>query len=446
MWRTKHVPVSIHDPNSERLEEVTEEIVAELEDESIIRNVQTSLEDTAPELQVLIDEDAALEEGLVPAQIAEIVNNATNGQTATAIETEDNDIYQVNVRYQDEVLESIENFENLSLQNQDGEYITLADVATIEEGESPATINRADMTPAVDFDVVYESSGTLGETSAVVADILDDIELDDEAEFVIGGDEELMNEAFENMALAFALGLIFIYLVMVAQFESFKYPFVIMFTVPLFVIGVMLALTVTQTPISVIALIGVIVLAGIVVNNAIVLVDYINQKKEKGLPSREAIIEGVKDRTRPILITALTTILGVTPLALAIGEGTEMQQPMGIVVIGGLISSTLLTLFVIPVIYSLFDKETRSMNKKFVTPDGEIVYARDLKKKEETGSEEYELSEQQALPEPEQSSVETRETSESGDYSKDEIVHILEELVRRSKQRNDSKEDKDEEK
>lgn len=156
--------------------------------------------------------------------------------------------------------------------------------------------------------------------------------------------------------------MILVYIVMAAQFESFKYPFVIIFSVPLMVIGVALGLFATNTPISVTAIIGVLVLVGIVVNNGIVLVDYINQQKEKGVSSYDAIIVSVRNRVRPILMTALTTILGLLPLALGIGEGTEMNQPMGIAVIGGLISSTLLTLYVVPVMYSLFDKETRKKN------------------------------------------------------------------------------------
>lgn len=376
------VVFNINDPNKKRLEETSEEIVEKLEEENIIRDVQASIEETSTELQVVIDKGAAQQEGLVPAQIAETVNQITNGQTATTIQTEDQEIYEVIVRYHDETLESQENFERVSIQNQDGEYIVLSDVAKIEEGEGPITINRSDMVESIEFEVTYTSSSHLGEVSTLIEEVIDDIELADEAEFVFGGDQEMMEEAMENLIMALGLGIVIIYLVMTAQFESFKFPFVIMFTVPFFVIGVMLSLVMTQTPVSIMSFMGVIVLAGIVVNNAIVLVDYINKKKEAGMHSYEAIIDGVKDRTRPIIITALTTILGVVPLAIGMGEGTEIQQPIGIVIIGGLISSTLLTLFVIPVIYSLFDPTTRNINKKYMTPDGEIIYARDLMKKD----------------------------------------------------------------
>ena len=162
------------------------------------------------------------------------------------------------------------------------------------------------------------------------------------------------------MILAVILAVVLVFIVMAAQFESYKYPFVIMFTVPLVVIGIFIGLFTTNIPISISAIIGILILVGIVVNNGIVLVDYINQRKAEGMPSYEAIITSVRDRVRPILMTALTTILGLVPLALGIGEGTEINQPMAVTVIGGLISSTFLTLYIVPIIYSLFDKETRN--------------------------------------------------------------------------------------
>ena len=194
-------------------------------------------------------------------------------------------------------------------------------------------------------------------------EIVERVDLPEETEMSYGGDRELFENAIDDMLLAIVLAVVLVYIVMAAQFESFKYPFVIMFSVPLMVIGVALGLFITDTPISVTAVIGILVLVGIVVNNGIVLVDYINQRKEAGMSSYDAIISSVRDRVRPILMTALTTILGLLPLALGIGEGTEMNQPMGIVVIGGFISSTFLTLYIVPIIYSLLDRaneKTRS--------------------------------------------------------------------------------------
>ncbi|QQK74437.1 efflux RND transporter permease subunit [Salicibibacter cibarius] len=425
---------SINDPDQERLEETAEDLVDELEEETEINQVDTSLEETAPELQVFIDDEAAREEGLVPAQIAESVNEQTMGVTATTIQSNDTDLHEVNVRGEDEITESVENFESLTIQNEDGDNIALSDVADIEEGESPATIERADGIPSVEFDVVFGSGYNLGDITPLVEDVVADYELDDDAEYVVGGDQEMLDDAIGSMVLAFVLGVIFIYLVMVAQFESFKYPFVIMFTVPFFVVGVMLALTITQTPVSIVALIGILVLTGIVINNAIVLVDYANQRKAQGMRAYDALVTAVRDRARPILIMAISTILAVTPLSLGIGEGAEIQQPMAIVIIGGLISSTFLTLFVIPVIYSFVDPEIRNMNKKYMTPEGDIVYARDLPPKgdenerEETGEDGKEQGEDIT-----ESSREQSDDEREKDLSDNDVMDALEEILRRRK-------------
>ncbi|PRO66525.1 efflux RND transporter permease subunit [Alkalicoccus urumqiensis] len=369
---------SLQDEDNDRLEEAVADVVTELEDVDDFRNVETTLDATSPELQLTVDREAAREQGLAPAQIGASVLDATNGVTAGTLELEGEDALPVNVRYPDDVLSSQQAFQNILIPDQQGGFVELSEVTEAEEGSAPPTINRADQEPTVDVDVRYAADLTLQEAGVMVQDAVDDAGLSSNTEYIVGGDQELLDDVLGEIALAFVLGLTFIYLVMVAQFESFKYPFIVMFTVPLFIIGVMLSLTVTQNPLSVMVFIGIIVLAGIVVNNAIVLVDYINQLKERGYTTPEAIETGVQDRVRPILITALTTILGVVPLAAGFGEGTELIQPMGIVIIGGLISSTFLTLFVIPVVYSFFDKTTRNMNKKYMTPDGRFIYQRDI--------------------------------------------------------------------
>ncbi|TFI41369.1 efflux RND transporter permease subunit, partial [Diaphorobacter sp. DS2] len=255
-----------------------------------------------------------------------------------------------------------------------------------------------------------------------------DLKLPDETEIVFSGDRELLESSIDDLVLAFVLAIVFIYLVMAGQFESLKYPLVIMFTVPLMVIGVAIALTATQTPISLTAIIGIIVLAGIVVNNAIVIVDYINQKKEQGLKSYDAIIISVKDRARPIFMTALTTILGLVPLALGIGEGTEINQPMGITLIGGLISSTFLTLFVIPVVYSFFDKDTRRLNKMYATPDGHLVPAYLLEERVDKKWNHDNDEDKKQL-----------QSSDAKSYSRDDMAAMLEELLKIVKRDDDDK-------
>jgi HAE1 family hydrophobic/amphiphilic exporter-1 len=184
---------------------------------------------------------------------------------------------------------------------------------------------------------------------------------------MVSGQNEEMQDSFRSMQFALALAVFLVYLVMASQFESLVHPFVILFTIPLALVGAVLALFVTGTTVNVVAFIGVIMLAGIVVNNAIILVDMINQLRSKGMEKTEAILEAGRARLRPIMMTTLTTVLGLLPMAISFGEGTEVRTPMAITVIGGLLVSTLLTLVVIPVVYSLLDR------KKWVTvPDTTI--------------------------------------------------------------------------
>ncbi|WP_096189613.1 efflux RND transporter permease subunit [Evansella halocellulosilytica] len=369
------ITFNVTDTDPTRLEEVVFDITDEFEDMSEFNEVTNDLTETVTEIQFIVDDEAARENGFAPAQIAQMVNEKMNGALATQIVTEQNDIYEVHVRYDEEFTNHIDDVEELLLRNQNGEYVELNEVVEVVEGEGPVTINRINQESAVQFTLQYGNEYNLGEMSQLVQTTIDDLDLPSETSVTYTGDQELMEDAMSDLTLALLLALVFIYLVLAAQFESFKYPFVIMFSVPLVVIGVALGLTFTLTPLSVMAFIGLIVLAGIVVNNAIVLVDYINKLKESGMRSYDAIVEGVKHRARPILMTSLTTILGLVPLALGMGEGSEIQQPMAITVIGGLISSTFLTLVFIPVIYSFFDRETRNLNRKYVTPDGELIPA-----------------------------------------------------------------------
>ncbi|WP_078547975.1 efflux RND transporter permease subunit [Litchfieldia alkalitelluris] len=418
---------NVKDNNQNRLYEAVAEIERALLDMNEITEVSTDLSETIEEVQITVDRDKAFDEGLLPFQIASTVNDVTRGTTAIQMTDENNEIYPVNVGYNRELTSNIDQLRDLLIKKPDNSYIALEDVTTIEIGEGPTTINRIDQQSAVQFTVKYIASSNLGDISAKVDKEIADLELADEIEITFGGDRELLESSMDDLGLAFVLALVFIYLVMAAQFESFKHPFVIMFTVPLMVIGVAIALTATRTPIGLTAFIGIIVLAGIVVNNAIVLIDYINQKKNAGMRTYDAIVEAVKDRTRPILMTATTTILGLLPLAIGIGEGSEMNQPMGISVIGGLISSTFLTLFIIPIVYSLFDKETRRLNKKYVTPDGQLIPAYLIEERLDLSRENE--RQQEAIEEMESKENHLPATNDSI-YQKQDMVNMLEQLLK----------------
>ncbi|MFS0644616.1 efflux RND transporter permease subunit [Siminovitchia sp. 179-K 8D1 HS] len=354
----------VSDTNKERLDQNTKKIYKELEQLKHVTDLSTSTAETVEEVQIAIDREKAFEAGLAPAQIASIVNDVTRGVQAAQIIGDDSDVYGVFVQYDEKVTRNLDKLKTLLIKKPDGSYAELKDVATVKRGKGPVEIQRINQQDSVEFTLTYDTDTNLGDMTKRVNQAIAGLHLDDSTEITFSGESELLKDSINDMVMAFVLAVILVYIVMAAQFESFQYPFVIMFTVPLMVIGVTIALFMAQIPLSIPALIGIIILAGIVVNNAIVIVDYINQKKRAGIPSYDALIISVKDRVRPVFMTALTTILGLVPLALGIGEGTEMNQPMGVAVIGGLISSTFLTLFVIPVVYSLFDPETRKMNTR----------------------------------------------------------------------------------
>jgi hydrophobic/amphiphilic exporter-1 (mainly G- bacteria), HAE1 family len=355
---------NVRDTDKERLDHSVDRIFKSLKDMDDVTELSTDKMETVKEVQMDVKKDAALKLGLAPAQIGTAVQDITRGVLATQIVTKESDVLSVYVQYDRNITENLDSLKKLLIPNGRGEYIALASVVDFSIEDGPVSIQRIDQQHAVQFDLTHSSSTNLGTISNAVDEKIAGLDLPDATQVSFSGDRELLEDSIDDMAMALGLAIILVYLVMAAQFESFKYPFVIMFTVPLMVIGVAVSLTITSTPISISAIIGVIVLAGIVVNNAIVIVDYINQRKVTAENSFEAIVEAVQDRTRPILMTALTTILGLLPLAMGIGEGTEINQPMGIAVIGGLVSSTLLTIYVIPVVYSFFDKETRRMKKK----------------------------------------------------------------------------------
>ena len=234
--------------------------------------------------------------------------------------------------------------------------MTLEAVADIKIARGPAEIRRVaqERVASITSNIAY---GDLGAAAAEVTAIINRTPLPNGVTAMVSGQNEEMQDSFQSMQFALALAIFLVYLVMASQFESLVHPFVILFTIPLALVGAVLALFLTGTTVNVVAFIGVIMLAGIVVNNAIVLVDLINQLQAKGMEKMAAIIEAGNARLRPILMTTLTTALGLLPMAIGFGEGSEVRTPMAITVIGGLLVSTLLTLVVIPVVYSLMDRK-----------------------------------------------------------------------------------------
>jgi len=317
--------------------------------------VRTTVERGNPEIQIVFDQERAAKLGLAVRDIANRVVANVRGDLATRYTWRDKKI-DVLVRSIDTRQSSIEEVRRLIVNPTSDRPVTLDAVATITVSQGPAEIRRVAQ-ERVAIITANVAQGDLGAAAAEAQAIVSRTPLPNGVTALVAGQSEEMQESFESMRFALILAVFLVYLVMASQFESLVHPFVILFTIPLALVGAVLALFVTGTTVNIVAMIGVIMLAGIVVNNAIVLVDLINQLRAQGIERVEAIMEAGSARLRPILMTSLTTALGLLPMAMGFGEGSEVRAPMAITVIGGLVVSTLLTLLVIPVVYSLLDRK-----------------------------------------------------------------------------------------
>ena len=339
----------------EQLAMVSRAVLAEMAVDDRFADIRTTVENGNPEIQIVFDQERAAKLGLAVRDIADRVVASVRGEVATRYTWRDRKI-DVLVRSVDTRQSSIDEIRRLIVNPESQRPVTLEAVASVNIARGPAEIRRVaqERVAIITANVAY---GDLGAAAAAAGAILDRVPMPSGVSATVSGQSEEMQESFTSMQFALALAVFLVYLVMASQFESLIHPFVILFTIPLALIGAVLALFVTGTTINIVAFIGVIMLAGIVVNNAIVLVDLINQLRAAGKDRNDAIIEAGIARLRPILMTSLTTALGLLPMALGFGEGSEVRTPMAITVIGGLLVSTLLTLVVIPVVYSLLDRK-----------------------------------------------------------------------------------------
>uniref|UniRef100_UPI0040385270 efflux RND transporter permease subunit n=1 Tax=Alistipes shahii TaxID=328814 RepID=UPI0040385270 len=280
------------------------------------------------------------------------VRNRIDGLVASKYR-EDGDEYDIIVRYAEPFRNRIEDVENITLYNAQGRPVKLKEVGTVEEEYAAPMIERENRQRVISVQSTLGAGVALGDVVAEVEKLLADYPAPDGVDLEVGGTVEDQGDAFGDLGTLLILIVILVYIVMATQFESLKFPFIIMFTIPFAFTGVFLALWMTSTPLSLIALIGAIMLVGIVTKNGIVMVDYMNLLIERGSGVFDAVIAGGKSRLRPVLMTSFTTILGMLPLAIGTGAGSETWQPMGIAVIGGLTFSTILTLFIVPVLYSI---------------------------------------------------------------------------------------------
>lgn len=350
--------------SKEQLEEYSSELASRLSEYEEFKSVTDSVENGKPEFQYVVHKDEAFKYGLTSYQVASFINQSLQGQiAATIFDT------QVRVSMSD-ISNSKEAIEELIISTPTGQQVQLKEIGEVVRGEGPVTVVRENQQDTIIVSGSFDGAdmgSVMVNAQTAINEMIDDLNIDTERFTIkMAGGAEMMDESFAQLGIALILAIIFVYMVMASQFESLRQPFIIMFTLPLAITGVILGLLLTGYAFGITAFIGIIILVGIVVNNAIVFIDYTNQQRAKGLTVHEALVEAGKARLRPIIMTALTTMLGLLPLAIGVGEGTEMQAPMAIAVIGGLFTSTLLTLVVIPVIYSLMEsrKEKKQMMKK----------------------------------------------------------------------------------
>ncbi len=318
--------------------------------------VSDGLQDAEPEIRILVDKEKSIAEGLTVGQVLMAVNSQLDSSSAVTTLNADNKQYNVFINDGKEALSRV-TLEDLLISSPFNDKVRLGDIATIEEGKGLSAIMRRNQNRYISVTAEVAVGSNTGRINREISRQLDDYQLPDGYSIEFGGEHRLITDSFDDLFLVLVLGIVLIYLIMVAGFQSFLSPLIVMVTIPLAFTGGFAGLILTNNPLSLVAVIGLVTLTGVVVNNGIVLIDYINQLREQGVAKREAIIEACSTRLRPILMTALTTIFGLATMTLGVGLGTELIQPMAITTSSGLIYATILTLFMVPLLYDLLHRE-----------------------------------------------------------------------------------------
>jgi HAE1 family hydrophobic/amphiphilic exporter-1 len=346
--------VEIRGEDLPSIEAASRKLAAMMADRPQFADVKSTVQEGYPEIQIVFDQERAAALGLTERQVADQVVRQVRGEVATRYSFRDRKI-DVRVRARESDRASIDAIRNLIVNPQSDSPVTLGAVADVRETIGPSEINRVEQDK-----VAIVSSNLrdvdLGSAVAEVNRLVREHPLGADIRLSFGGQSEELEASQKSLLFAFGLAIFLVYLVMASQFESLLHPFVILFSIPLAIVGAALALFLVGSPVSVVVFIGLILLVGIVVKNAIVLIDKVNQLREEGVAKRDAICQAAESRLRPIIMTTVCTLFGFAPLAFLGGEGAEVRQPMAITVIGGLLVSTLLTLVVIPVVYDLMDR------------------------------------------------------------------------------------------
>jgi len=355
----KPLEVKVTGSDLKKISEESEKIFNILKTQGYLQDVESSVDRGKPELRIELDRERLARLGLNAGAVALTVRQSLYGTDAGQFK-QDNDEYDIVVRYGEQSRNEIEDLKNIMLTTLTGKMVPLSAVASIRESTGALNILHESQQR-----IVYIRSAlngiSLGEAVDNVKNTLAETELDPDVVVEIGGQFKDQQETFNDMYILFAISLFLIYAIMASQFESFRDPLIIMFTVPLSIIGVVWAFFLTGTTLSAVTFIGIIMLLGIVVNNGIVLVDYTNLLRARGNKLHDAIIQAGRSRLRPVLMTAITTIMGMVPMALNTGPGSEIWKPLGITVIGGLTVATFITLVFIPCVYAVVNRKSEAI-------------------------------------------------------------------------------------
>ena len=345
------VDVEIYGYDFATTDRVAREIQTKMLESGGCAQVLLSRDEYTPEYQVDFDREKLAVNGLNSTTASAYLTAAMNGSTQSYYR-EDGDEYDIRVRYAPEFRTSIEDIENILIYNNMGKGVRIKDLGTVVESETPPAIQRKNRERLITVSGMVADGVALSDVVAMTEKVLDEVEIPSELMVRIGGSYEDQQEMFGDLIMLLAMIIILVYIVMASQFELFMSPFVIMFSVPFAFVGVLMGLFVTGTPLGAMGMIGILILMGIVVKNGIVLIDYTILMRERGYSIAEASVIAAKSRLRPILMTTLTTVLGMVPMAIGTGEGAEMWRSLGMVVAWGLSISTLVTLVIIPTIYA----------------------------------------------------------------------------------------------
>lgn len=358
--------VMIKGDDNDTLKEISEDLMTEINKLPNATNVDSSLDDAATEATLVINRAKASQYGLTTSSIANAVSAANSGSIATEYRTDGTEI-DVRIMYPENDVEYVKDLNNLTITNSAGVAVPLTEVATVEMGKGALTITREDQQTYIELTGELTGLDT-AEQQAQIQQILDNYVFPDGYSYEFGGMMEMMNDTFSSLFKVLAVAILLVYMVMASQFESFVYPFILMFAMPISITGALIGLLITGQTLTSTGYMGLIMLVGTVVNNGIVLVDYTNQllERDENLQVDDALVMAGRSRLRPILMTTLTTVIGMIPVALAWGSGMESNQAMGIVICFGLTIGTIVTLVFIPVLYSIVNSIKNRMRKRHI--------------------------------------------------------------------------------